>query len=180
LHWNREPVIIESMVPTDAIAQLEARRLKREAERLSLQRRLAELVIEGEQDAVALKVLRQLDPQPIANGASNEAPDRLHATGITTPPGTAASDIPFKTMILSVLQAAYPNGLTAAQIKAKAVLKYKREINSNTLTVTLVRASKDKDDQKAVVRCEGRTWYSIPQPELPNVRPTVRAQGIFG
>lgn len=162
------------MVPTDAIAQLEARRLKREAERLSLQRRLAELVIEGEQDAVALKVLRQLDQKPIASAASNEAPDRLSATATIAPSGTAVRDVPFKTMILAVLQTAYPQGLTAAQIKAKVMLKYKRDLNSNTLTVTLVRASKDKDDQKAIVRCEGRTWYSIPQPELPNVRPVGR------
>jgi hypothetical protein len=66
-----------------------------------------------------------------------------------------------KDMILSILKDAYPTGLTAAQIKGKAFLRYQEHINPNTLTVTLVRFGKAKPGEQALVKCEGRVWTYI-------------------
>jgi len=170
------------MTTEDPFQRLDARRQSRERERLLIQKRLAEINAEDADDAVALRVLRNLYPDGFSNHPQTDAPEKPEAV---TPDSASAKfavrTLPVKTMLLSVLKDAFPGGLTAAQIKGKVWLKYKQEINPNTLTVSLVRASKQKGDEPPRVRCDGRTWYYLRYSEAPNLRPSVDTDhgGIF-
>ena len=161
------------MTEMDPFARLEERRARRDAERLSLTKRLHQLNQEAEEDAVAAKVLLKLYPEHVPAPAPQlpEKPsilDRLRAArtlaaSTPSPASVAATQdsgagLKLKDMILNVLREAYPNGLKAQQIRGKVQIKYRTDLNPNTLTVTLVRYSKG-DDPRA--RCEGRTWYYV-------------------
>lgn len=134
---------------------LEARRISRERERADLNKRLLELNRQAEDDETALRVLKGLYPDGFADdtNADEEPPP---------PAGTLARIIHeqavknIKDKVLDVLRSSYPLGLNAAQIRAKAFLKYKEHLNPNTLTVSLVRFRKD-----GKVRIEGREWFYV-------------------
>lgn len=139
-------------------SRFEARRIARDAERMRLHKRIVELNAEGEKDAVAVEQLKQIYPDGFPSASDSPVPDAVEAP--PTPPPTAAemqkmaSDMTVKDMALLILREAHPNGLTASQIKGKAFLKFRKHINSNTLTVSLVRL-------KPKVKCEGRTWFYV-------------------
>src|SRR5665213_2927492 len=150
----------------DPFALFEARRAKRDQERLSLRKRLAELEIEATEDTTAVTVLRKVYAKETQASAEASMAQQF-ATAVRE---AQAKEVPTKELILAVLREATPAGMTAKQIKEKALLKYRRHINPNTLTVSLVRASKPHGLQPASVRCDGRTWYYLSQPpEVPNV-----------
>lgn len=135
----------------DAIKRILDRRLQRRVERNNLEQRLAQLDKEDADDATALRVLRGLYP---------EGPDPW-----SEPPAAARTQEPMATgrmstkdAILAVLRDAYPNGLTAAQIKGKVFLKFRIALNPNTTTVSLVRFRKAAQPQ---VRIEGKTWFYV-------------------
>lgn len=129
---------------------------------MRLNKRLAELAAEGEKDGIAVAQLRAIYPEgfPADGGAQIDtvAADAIEAA--PTPPATAAEmqqrggDMTVKQMSELILKDAYPNGLTASQIKGKAFLRFKKHINPNTLTVSLVRL-------KPRVQCEGRVWFYV-------------------
>lgn len=62
-----------------------------------------------------------------------------------------------KKLVLAIMRDAYPQGMNSADIREKAKKSYFREINKNTLTVTLVRLREDGG-----VRIDGKTWYYVP------------------
>lgn len=158
----------------DPFALLEKRRQQREQERLALRKRLAELDADAAEDQAVWKGLTKLYGSKeslghvVAAAASVAAPNPAPATGLAARV-EIGKDMLAKDMILTVLRDGAPSGMTAAQIKAKVVLKFGRHINPNTLTVTLVRASKQRGDEAPLVRCEGRTWFYLSKPEAPNV-----------
>lgn len=149
--------------------KFEERRQARNEERMRLSKRLGEIVREAEEDAVALKVLREMYPdgypsEPTPVDAAVELRG-VSATGEARPVMALGASviaikqeppIRVKDMILNILRDAAPTGLNAGQIKGKAMLRYKAQINSNTLTVSLCRYAKD-----GIVRSEGRTWFYI-------------------
>ena len=156
----------------DPFALFELRRQRRDEERLALRKRLAELDAEGTEDATAIRVLRQVysaADKTLRDGKIVHGGQRAAPTNVSPP--APAEKMSNKELCIAVLRDAAPNGMTAAQIKSKALLKYRRVINPNTLTVSLVRASKSRNGNQAEVRCEGRTWFYISQPDVPNVLP---------
>jgi hypothetical protein len=164
-------------MPTDdPIAILEARRIKREQERMEINKRLSQLNAEGEEDTIALRVLRRIlssngDAEKTnAESLASRLSPVVNVSGSLAAMVQASGGMLVKDMIIAILRDAGPDGLTATQIKGRAALRYKANINPNTLTVSLVRASKPKGEQAPLVRCAGRIWYYIGQPEAPNVR----------
>ena len=144
-------------------SRFDERRRQREAKRLELNKQLAELNAEGEKDAIAVAQLRAVYPNGFPNDdGPPRSIDRRPADAIESPPAppataaqaqnVAGGNLTVKEMALMVLRDAMPNGLTAAQIKGKAFLRFKKHINPNTLTVSLVRL-------KPKVKCEGRIWF---------------------
>jgi hypothetical protein len=147
---------------------LERRRIARDQERQRIMRRVAELNAEGEKDAITREVLQSLYPSGFPKAfiparepdtADPAVPDGFEPAPL--PPETAAhkqatrgGEMTVKEMAVAVLQKAYPEGLSATQIKARAFLRFQKHINPNTLTVSLVRA-------KPRVKCDGRTWYYV-------------------
>jgi hypothetical protein len=170
LRWNNV-VAIKCFVPNqDPFALFAARQVRREQERLALRKRLAELDAEASADIIAVQQLHKAyaddgDAPSVAAGPAPQA--RLSPMALAHERG---KDMSNKEVILAVLRDAGPGGLNAGQIKAKALLKYGRDLNSNTLTVTLVRASKEGDGKPALTKCEGRQWYYVRQDEAPNLR----------
>lgn len=169
----------------DPFHLFEERRLRRDKERLELRKRLAELDQEASEDAIAVKVLRNVYEKSAST--KSVGPN----SGVLVPTGNSAvnigdvyKDMPVKEVLLSILRESAPEGMTAAQIRQKAMLKYRRDINSNTLTVSLVRASKIKGDQPALVRCEGRKWRYILESQEPggriSERPPNRGVRFYG
>jgi hypothetical protein len=149
--------------------KFEERRRARDEERMKLSKRMGEIVREAEEDAVALKVLHQMYPDGYpseAVGTANAGVEvkGVSATGEARSVALSASVVAIKQeppmlvkdMILNILRDAAPTGLNAAQIRGKAALRYKAQINPNTLTVSLCRFAKD-----GKVRSEGRTWFYI-------------------
>lgn len=136
---------------------LEDRRMKREAERNAMIKRSAVLNAEAEADTVAKRVyLETLTARPVPDAIELAPPPHVYAAK------SADTDkLMVKEMILAVLRDAYPNGMTAEQIKGKAFLRFKQHINPNTLTVSLGRYSKPKEGEPRLARCEGRTWFYI-------------------
>ena len=63
-----------------------------------------------------------------------------------------------KGLALQVLSDLYPRGLRSAAICKLAASHYGREINKNSLAVTLGRLKED-----GLVRLEGQTWFSVSQ-----------------
>ena len=152
---------------------LEERRLKRDAERSAMVKRSAQLNAEADADAVAKRVyLETIAASPSAPAAA--VPDDIEpspAPPIFAAPVSDTTGKPMvKDMILSVLRDAYPHGLSAAQIKAKAYLRFKQHINPNTLTVSLGRYSKPKPGEAKLAKCDGRVWYYIRQGEPEKTR----------
>jgi hypothetical protein len=147
-------------------ALFEERRRARDEERAALNKRLVSLNVEGERDAIAVQQLRVLYPNgwPAEAEADRREPPPADALepAPSPPPSSVVqmqargSEMTVKDMALTILRDAGPNGLTASQIKGKAMLRYKKQINSNTLTVSLVRL-------KPKVRCEGRVWFYVRQ-----------------
>lgn len=152
--------------------RFEERRRNREAKRLELNKQLAELNAEGEKDAIAVAQLRLVYPDGFPDSGLPAPPDAVEDA--PPPPATAAQlqqrggELTVKDMALAVLTDAWPSGLTASQIKGKAFLRYKKQINSNTLTVSLVRL-------KPEVRCEGRIWF-YERPGASRERMTIDAK----
>jgi len=146
------------------LAKFDERKQRRERERFALNKRLVELNAEAERDEVTVNNLIAICSEHHKDYVPNlTIPDAVEPA---PPPPTAAAvqmasnGMRVKDMVLAVVRDAYPQGLTAKQIKGKAFLRYKHDINPNTLTVTLVRYSKGNE---ARVRCDGRTWYYVPQ-----------------
>ncbi len=140
----------------DPFTRFEYRRRQRELERIQLTKRIAELNAEGERDAIAVAQLRAIYPNgfPASDEQAVEigpVPDAIEPPPL--PPSTAAEmqaaigAFSVKEMALNILREAAPTGLSATQIKGKAFLRYRKHINPNTLTVSLVRL-------KPKVRCE--------------------------
>jgi hypothetical protein len=170
-----------AMTTQDPFALLEKRRQRRDEERLHLRKRLSELDAEAADDATALRVLKKAYEKEDEAPEPRTLPKAIHTVGAT--PGlffTPDADRPIKDLILAVLADAAPNGMTAAQIRDKAMLKYRRLINPNTLTVSLVRASKQRGTEPPVVRCQGRVWYYLPPTITPNPEPPQQGAGVFG
>jgi len=163
------------MLYEDPFALLEKRRQQREQERLALRKRLAELDADAADDQAVLRGLSKLYGSKetlghvVAAAASVVAPKQGSPALVERV--EAGKDMQIKDMVLAVLRDGERSGMTAAQIKAKVLLKYGRHINPNTLTVTLVRASKRRGDEAAQVRCEGRTWFYLSKPEASNISP---------
>jgi len=90
-------------------------------------------------------------------GKENPKPKSLKAPVTDFKP---RPDHPFagtiRDLALQILSDLYPRGLRSAAICKLAVIHYKREINKNSLTVTLGRLKED-----GLVRNEGQTWYII-------------------
>lgn len=176
-HWFLNPncPYLGPMQYEDPFALLEKRRLQREQERLALRKRLAELDADAFEDQTVLKGLTKLYGSKetlghvVAAAAAASAPKPVSAALVART--EAGKDMMYKDMILAVLRDGEPSGMTAAQIRAKAVLRFGKHINPNTLTVTLVRASKQRGNEAAQVRCEGRTWFYVSKPEAQNISP---------
>lgn len=136
---------------------LEDRRMKREAERNAMIKRSAALNAEAEKDSVAkLVYLETLAAPPVPDAIEPAPPPPVYAAK-----SADTGKLMVKDMILAVLRDAYPNGMTAEQIKGKAFLRYQQHINPNTLTVSLGRYSKPKEGELRLARCEGRVWFYI-------------------
>jgi len=158
---------------TTFLQALEDRKRKRDAERLLLNKRLLELQADSEADIVARRVYEdmvksgQWSPDRSDVPATPDEPKRTityQLTGLSVQAAQApmAQAPMVKDIVLSILKEAYPVGLTAAQIKGKAFLKFKTHINPNTLTVTLGRYSRPKDGEPRLARCDGRIWFYVP------------------
>ncbi len=151
---------------------LEERRRRRDAERMRLQKRIAELSREGEDDAIAARVYQDAMTSQtatavaIASDPATPKPDAVEASPykVVMMPRASVEAPKVKDMILAVLRDAYPNGLTAANIKGKVYLRFKEQINSNTTTVTLGRFSKD-----GIVKNDSRVWFYVPAAPAPNI-----------
>lgn len=155
---SREPDEID-----DPFERFWQRRLMREHETKIIERRTAEIRQEDEADAIAVAQLRKIYPNGFPGGKPRQA-EIQQPRELSTPVATAhasSAGIPVKDMILAILKGAYPDGLTAKQIKAKAAIKYGAALNPNTLTVTLVRYSKLP---VPCAKCEGRVWCFVASP----------------
>lgn len=151
--------------------KFERRKQARAEERLRLSKRLAELNAEAERDDITVANLKVIFSKEVLAAAGEiiakelAPPDAIEPG--PSPPPTArdlrrpdkAGPYLVKDMVLAVIREAYPNGLTAKQIRGKAYLRFRQNINPNTLTVSLGRYSKGPEPR---ARCEGRTWYYIP------------------
>lgn len=153
---------------SDPFKRLDDRRRERDRERMELNKRLAVLNQEADEDAIALKVLRKLYPeQPktpgnviLAHEFDRQRLSELPLAG-ERPSGSLPRLIPAKQLVLAVLREAYPEGLTAGQIGGRALVKHKRSINPNTLSVSLARHKED-----GAIRLEGKTWFYVKDREM--------------
>lgn len=152
---------------------IENRRIARDGERMAMNKRIAQLNAEADADAVAKRVYLEMksagllaDQQPAGDAKQAAMPDAVEPAPATEVQAAEGTDLMVKDMILLVLKEAYPNGMTAAQIKGKAWLRFRKYINPNTLTVSLGRFSKPKDGEPRQARCDGRTWYYMREREL--------------
>jgi hypothetical protein len=155
------------MTGEDPFDRLEARRMDRDRERMDLHKRIAQLNTEAEKDSIALQVLKEMYPDGW-KAAQERSPK---PDGALPSPIAKAATMLFKDVILAILRDAAPGGLTANQIKAKAMLKYKVEINPNTLTVTLGRFSRPPDGSAPKAKYDGDVWRYLPTASLTNLKP---------
>jgi hypothetical protein len=144
-------------------SRFEDRRRERDAERMRLNKRLAELAADGEKDGIAVAQLKAIYPNGFPTAALDQDIDMIGADAIEAAPAPPAralemqqrgGDATVKQMAEAILRDAHPNGLTASQIKGKAFLRFKKHLNPNTLTVSLVRL-------KPRVMCENRIWFYV-------------------
>lgn len=160
LYWNRE---IHEPMQIDPFRILEQRRMKREEERAKLNARMAELTAEGHQDAIVKAWLEKEYP----NGFQSDTPVAKRMTpilgdvvaaqeGVVATNHKSVDHPPIKDMLLAIVKEAYPNGLKASQIRAKAYVRWGVEINQNTLTVSLAR-----HQEHDRVKCVNRLWFYV-------------------
>jgi hypothetical protein len=116
------------------IAEIEERCRSRATERMSLNKQLAQLNQDQADDEATLKNLRKIYGVP--GEAAEKKQDR-------EPLGAAPPKMLIKDMVLSIVR--HDGGIfgvTSSQIRAKAALKYRVDLNQHTLSVTLRRHKK--------------------------------------
>jgi hypothetical protein len=154
-------------MPDMFLQGLEDRRLKREAERMAMNKRMAQLNVDGEADAIAKRVYLDMvkggDIPAVQAEPKAPTPDAIESAPAAPDTAPRRNDgYMVKDMVLAVLRDAFPAGLNASEIKHRAYNRFKQHINPNTLTVTLGRYSKPKDGDPVIARCVGRVWFYVP------------------
>ena len=148
----------------DPFEKLEERRIKREQERMAMAKRTVELNAEGERDATTLRVLAEMYPDRAPSAKLTPRPkdfsDRLPLPSAPVPEEkmNLGQELAIKHVVLNIVRDANPQGVTSQQIGARAAVKYRMQINKNTLGVSLGRHSR-----AGRIKCVSKRWYYIPE-----------------
>ena len=136
------------------IERIQEERDKLQSRRDQLVKEITNLDAELKELDTALRVAKKLEIT--GNTAVGITPSAKMTFAVNEPPNMVYSGTN-KDLIRKILHDEFPNGLQASDIRHKATTTYGRDINPNTLTVTLSRIKAAGE-----ARIDRRTWFYTP------------------
>ena len=138
----------------DMLADIFNRREQLQGERQALVDKIGLLDGELSDLEAAERVFRNIQSGDVAKKGSNRRAPKASVAGSKRKRGQRFEGS-IKELALQILSDLYPRGLRSAAICKLATTHYGREINKNSLTVTLGRLK-----EEGLVRLEGQTWFN--------------------